>query len=69
MKLSLGASYDFWKLYSESGEKTESDENRISISNFFLGMVYTLVLTHCTLNNSSLIFHDVRGIQPHDVCA
>ena len=29
------ASYDFWKLYSESGEKTESDENRILISKIF----------------------------------
>ena len=27
------------------------------------------VLTHSTLNNSSLIFHHVLGIQPHDVCA
>ena len=25
-------------------------------------------LTHSTLNNSSLIFHHVLGIQPHDVC-
>ena len=29
------ASYDFSKPYSESGEKTESDEDKISISNIF----------------------------------
>ena len=34
-------SYDFSKPYSESGENTELDEPKISISNFFLGMVYT----------------------------
>ena len=28
-------SFDFLKLYSESGEKTESDEHKISISKTF----------------------------------
>ena len=29
------ASYDFWKPYSESGEKTESDVHKIPISKIF----------------------------------
>ena len=37
---------NFLKPYSESGERTESDEPKISISKIFLGMVYTLVVAH-----------------------
>ena len=43
------ASCDFWKQYSESREKTKSDELRVSISFFFLGW-FTPYLYHVNKN-------------------
>ena len=39
-------SFDFLKLYSESGEKLNQMSLKSEFPKFFLGMVYTLVQSH-----------------------